>query len=55
MAGLSQQAACDLQSWSHDRKVAALTARLGAKAVAQALDGEAMHKRGGAIQAIGNM
>ena len=42
-------------SWSQDRKVAALTARLGAKAVAQALDGEAMHKRSNAIQAIGNM
>ena len=42
-------------SWGQDSNVAALAARLGATAVPQALDGEAMHKRGGAVQAIGNM
>ena len=42
-------------SWSHDRQVAALARKLGATAVAQRLDGEAMHKRGGATQGVGDM
>jgi monoamine oxidase len=42
-------------SWSHDRKVAALAQQLGARPVGQRLDGDAMYKRGGAIQSVGNV